>query len=148
MFDSQIKSIIDKLLKNNTIFGENGFFYKNSIELAQNGISDHYINMFYIRPLQKGGNKYQVKEYDVLNTITGNFRLLIQLSKNYKNPIEAIMSQLDVRFLGWNDDTSQIFKAETGKEYESYLFCLYSIDFELIKETSKFSCNPKCIKTC
>ena len=90
MFDTDIHTLKDNLLKNNPIFGSNGFYYKNSLELAQNGVSDHFVNMFYIRPLNTKERKYPVKTDIGMKTITGTFRIVLQLYQKIERPILAI----------------------------------------------------------
>ena len=149
MFDTDIHTLKDNLLKNNPIFGSNGFYYKNSLELAQNGVSDHFVNMFYIRPLPKGDRKFTVKHDGNFTTIIGNFRIVLQLSPKVKDPIDAIISQMgEYKVIGFNDDTSQVYKAGTGNNKEIDTFNLYSIDFEMMYETV-YSCEAiKFIELC
>ena len=149
MFDTDIHTLKDNLLKNNPIFGSNGFYYKNSLELAQNGVSDHFVNMFYIRPLTRGDRKFTVKQDGNFTTITGNFRIVLQVSPNVKDPIDAIISQLgEYKVIGYNDDSSQVYKSEYVKDKEIDMFNLYLIDFEIMHETF-YDCNTqKYLTTC
>lgn len=149
MFDTDIHTLKDNLLKNNPIFGSNGFYYKNSLELAQNGVSDHFVNMFYIRPLTRGDRKFTVKQDGNFTTITGNFRIVLQVSPNVKDPIDAIISQLgEYKVIGYNDDSSQVYKSEYVKDKEIDTFNLYMIDFEMMHETVISTCSPKFIELC
>lgn len=148
MFDTDIHTLKDNLLKNNPIFGSNGFYYKNSLELAQNGVSDHFVNMFYIRPLNTKERKYTVKTDIGMKTITGTFRIVLQLSQKIEQPILAILSQLDYKVIGCNDDSNEVYNSEYKKEKTIDMFNLYLIDFEIMHETF-YDCNTqKYLTTC
>ncbi len=149
VFDREINLLVQNLLKNNPIFVNNGFYYKNLLELRQNGVSDHFVNMFYIRPLPKGDRKYSVKKEGNIITTTCLYRIVIQLAHNVSCPLEAIISQIyNYNVIGSNDDSSQIYKSEYNKDKEIDVFNLYSIDFEVSHESISDACSIKYITIC
>jgi hypothetical protein len=135
-------------LLENTVFQGNGEIYKDTISFNSSGITDRLINQFYIRPITKGNLKYRVSGSDQqIKLITSSFRIVFQLSKKIVDPMKVLVQMVQmndcIEVKSFNDDTAQVFKVETDKEFYPRDFNLYAIDFELQYETAILDCGCK-----
>jgi hypothetical protein len=145
-----VENLKKTIAKDNPIFGDNAFYFKNYTEFRNGGVSDQYSNLFYIRPISNGVNKFKISGKNPYNIYTekANFRIVFQLTGFLKEEraLEILRNQLlaneDVTVFNYSDETEQIYKAEYGKEksFNSGAFLL-SFDIEISSELGAFNCE-------
>lgn len=111
------------------------FVFDNKYDFEASGISDNYINQFYLRPVMQGPTKYRVStdENGITNS-TAKYRLIVQVAKKYDNVLNTflnILLQVDsIRLTSYSNDTDGIYKAEHGKDVALRTHDLYLFDFD------------------
>lgn len=148
-FCDQLKT---NLLQNNTIFGNNGFYFRDRYEFISSGVSDRYAAMFYIRPIQDGIGKYKVRSGDSYDQIQFDCRLVAQIPNGIDkdNAIQSLLAQVsentETEIISFSDDTDGIYQTEYRKEAVTRDFYLLSIDFRVTEGATLTSgfCDPIC----
>lgn len=145
-----------KIADDNSIFGENAYYFKDTIEFKNGGCDDNRMNLFYIRPLSLNPNKYRIVGKNAYNLLIekANYRIIFQLTNIDKHiALQTLRDQLlqnsDIIVTSYSDDTAGIYLAEYGKEKEftndRYLL---SFDFEVSNEFIPTICNCLTIEMC
>ena len=140
-----INNIINSLLQNNNIFGDNGVYFSNFISFEQSGISDKLINQFYIRPYRFDAVTTSSNGED-LPFVTSNFRCIFQLSDkiDLETATLSLAGQINehdnVKVKGWGNDKKAIYLSEYNKDRIPMNLNLIAVDFSISKEVS-FNCE-------
>lgn len=116
-----------------------GFCYKTDYEFKESGVSDKLVNLFYIRPLTTGQNKYSVTRRDHMVFIKNKNRLVVQVNRKCSNVdntfLNILLSVSDViNLTSYSDDTLGVYKAEYGEGAPIRDFNLLMFDFEFTRE--------------
>ena len=121
-----------------------GFLYRDTYEFEESGVSDRYINLFYIRPLVSSPQKYTFSQVNDIQYTHINYRLVVQVGKEYTNVVKTMLNILmtigNVRLINYTDDTDGVFFAEYDDVPVNRDFKLYAFDFDL-EEIAKYSCK-------
>lgn len=144
-----IHKLKEILLKDNPVFGENGFYYEDWNSFNNSGITDRFDNQFFFRHLKDGVEKFGFRSVQGIDTITCQLRMVFQLQieVNKKSAMMSIIGQLkklNVKILAFSDDTNGIYFDEYVKEGDLSGFHLISVDVEIEEEVTarSFTCNP------
>lgn len=130
-----LDKIKNSILEKHTIFGNNGFVYYDEFEFIESGVSDKYVNMFYLRTPGKGHEKYKLSYGDGINMISYNCRMVVQLAKTIDkvNALKLFLQLLNMQDMvminTFSDDTDFIMFLETGSKPVIRDFYLLSFDF-------------------
>lgn len=129
-----------------TIFGNNHFYYKDKADFLQSGVSDIYLNLFYIRNISNGATKYRVEGRSPLyRTVKSSYRMVFQISRKIDptillgNFVSQLMQFECVKIVSFSD--SGVYLAEYGEDKISDVFNLISIDFEVDEEVTFQNCE-------
>lgn len=143
---TQIHNIVEKLNKDNTIFGNNGKYLNDLFEFKNNGITDKLVNHFYIRPINLNPKKYKLSTnvYGV-GLQSAMYRAVFQLyNVNTENAIKSLLHQLsqipDITIINYSDDATGIHFAEYNID-KTPPGILISIDFILEIESALQYCE-------
>ncbi len=151
------------LLDQNTLFGTHGYFFKDTFEFLGSGVTDRYVNMFYIRYLRPGPQKIKVRHYDNHDELTANIRLVVKLSTKVdkQKALNAIIGQIlsfahcngatdNILIDSYSDDSQEIYKSEHSADMVDRDFYLISIDMTIKAEAvlRNIDCDCLCIKNC
>jgi hypothetical protein len=148
-----IEDLKTKILDNNQIFGQNGFFFKNIYEFKEAGISDRLINQFYFRYSKNGVTKFRVKNVHPINTVTSSVRFVCQITTklDQQKVLHSLLAQItdgcedNVTIDFYSDDTDEIFRTEKGVDAVIRDFHLISIDLTVSEETVFSDCEDFCL---
>ena len=131
-----------------------GFLYRDTYEFLESGVSDRYINLFYIRPLVSSPQKYTFSQVDQVQYKNIKYRLVVQVGKEFINVVPTMLNILgtigNARLINYTDDTDGVFLSEYDRVPVNRDFKLYAFDFNL-EEIVQYSCQIcECIteKTC
>lgn len=151
-----VQNIRQTLIEDNDIFGQNGFVYNNSFEFVNGGVSDMFVNLFYIRPANAGPAKHRITRSNPFSiiTTTTRYRAVFQLSDKIDcaTALSSLMGQVadfdEVSVVSYSDDSGGIYFAEYNKQKEMDGFNLISIDFDVISESYPVKCDCLTMELC
>lgn len=148
-------TLSEYLLKGNDIFTK-GEYYFNQDEFNEKGISDHFLNAFYIR-CTNNNQKYRVRQIDSnAIEVKSSHRAIFQIDKKYDqfNAMIVLVGQLqtfyEINITSYTDDNYEIFRLEKNKLLDTSLpFNLIAINFDVTIETFKsIDCDYLCKEGC
>ncbi len=149
-----VQNIVNNLLKDNNIFGQNGYYFDNLFEFKTKGIDDKYINQFYIRNISSGSRKYRISQKNKFKIayITGKYRAVFNLRDiDKEKAMYSLIAQLskydNINIITFSDDSYGIY-AEEYQKHSKKAIQLISIDFEVVQEKRLMDCNCLSIEKC
>jgi hypothetical protein len=127
------------------------FVFNDINAFLNTGITDKYINLFYIRPLLSAPNKYIVNYSDHAIKSKTKYRLVVQNNKKFSNVKETflnlLLTQENVTLLNYTDDTEGVYDAEYNDKEVIREFDLLLFDFELETYLNHSCTLCECIQT-
>ena len=143
MFKNHAQKVVDKIKEQTTIFKDTGFIYDLKNQGGFLGITDKYMNYFYLRVESEDGaaDPYVFSYSDPKRlSINFSFKLVFSIAKDVDNFDIMMMHRINkiagVTVESCDDITESIYLRETGKELKNDNFNLYSYSCDYLKETN------------